>query len=65
MEWIECYGCQRKILPGETHWSVNVHREIFEEGWVIRVIDATSIAVYCEECARLRNFDEIVVPLIS
>ena len=61
----ECYECEREIVQGEKHWSENVHQEIVEDGWVIRVIDATSIAVYCQECARVRNFDGIIVPLIS
>ena len=62
MDWQECYQCQKEIQPGEAYWSVNVHREMFE-GRVITVLNATGVAVYCEDCASNRDFDQIVVPL--
>ena len=65
MDWVECYECEKTIKSGEAHWSVNVHQEILEERGTIRVVEATAVAVYCEECARRRNFDEIIVPVIS
>ncbi len=62
MNWLECCECLKRINPGETCWSVNVHMETPGEGGTIEVIEATGVLVYCEACASMRDFDQIVVP---
>ena len=62
MDLPECYECEREIAPNELYWSVNLHRESFEDG-IIRVQQATAVAVFCEACAGKRDLDQIYVPL--
>ena len=62
MNWEECCDCQKRIYPGETCWSVDVHREMLEEGMTITVLEATGVLVYCEDCASTRDFEQIAVP---
>jgi hypothetical protein len=56
-----CVDCRRSILEGEPMWSVNVHREIFEDG-AISVLQADCHLVLCEPCAAKRDFNRVVVP---
>ena len=62
VNWMECSECQKKIYPGEPCWSVNIHREMVEEGMTTTVIEATGALVYCEDCASKRDFGQIAVP---
>ena len=62
MNWLECSECLKRIYTGETCWSVNVHREMPEEGMTIGVIEATGTLVYCEDCTNIRDFAQIAVP---
>ncbi len=62
MIWLECSECLKRINEGETCWSINVHREMPEKG-SIRVIEVTGSLVYCEDCASIRDFQRIAVPL--
>ena len=45
MNWLECCECLKRINPGETCWSVNVHMETPGEGGAIEVIEATGVLV--------------------
>ena len=56
-----CDVCEKAIPDGETMWSVNVHREVFEDG-AITVLEAASCWVFCEDCANLRDFPNMQVP---
>lgn len=57
-----CVDCHRSILERESMWSVNVHREVFEDG-AISVLQADCYLVLCEACAGKRDFNRVVVPL--
>ena len=57
-----CSICEGFILDGESMWSINVHNEV-SENWVITVLDARSAYTFCEQCARQRDFDNILIPL--
>ena len=57
-----CSICEGFIFDGETMWSVNVHNEV-SENWVTTVLDARSAYIFCEQCARQRDFDNILIPL--
>jgi hypothetical protein len=59
-----CSICEKFILAGETMWSVNVHREVSDDG-AITVLDADSIYIFCEDCAQHRDFLNISIPLID
>lgn len=63
MDFVECYECQRQINPGEPYRSINDHCEMFTVDRTIKVIRAESVATYCMECAALRDFDRIDIPL--
>ena len=43
-------------------WSVNVHHEVSENS-ATTVLDAKSAYIFCEGCARQRDFDNILIPL--
>jgi hypothetical protein len=57
-----CSICEGFIFDGETMWSVNVQHEV-SENWVITVLDANSAYVFCEECAKHRDFANILIPI--
>ena len=57
-----CSICEGFILDGETMWSVNVHHEVSENS-ATTVLDAKSAYIFCEGCARQRDFDNILIPL--
>jgi hypothetical protein len=59
-----CVDCRRSILEGEPMWSVNVHREIFENG-AISVLQADCYLVLCEPCAAKRDFGRVHVPNVA
>ena len=56
-----CSICEGFIFDGETMWSVNVHHET-SENWVTTVLDAKSAYIFCEDCARQLDFDNILIP---
>ena len=56
-----CVDCDKLIADGEPMWSVNVNREVFEDG-AITVLQADSYKVYCEECAQSLDFLGIHIP---
>jgi hypothetical protein len=43
-------------------WAVSVQHEV-SENWVITVLDAKPAYVFCEECAKQRDFDNILIPI--
>ena len=53
----------KKNQRGECCWTVNVKKELVEEGKTIKVIEATGLLIYCEDCAGIRDFHKMVVPL--
>jgi hypothetical protein len=57
-----CSICEGFIFDGETMWSVNVHHEV-SENWVTTVLDAKFAYIFCEQCARQRDFDNLLIPL--
>ena len=57
-----CSICEGFIFDGESMWSVNIHHEI-SENWLITVLDAKSAYVFCEDCAKHRDFDKILIPV--
>ncbi len=57
-----CSICEGFIFDGESMWSVNIHHEI-SENWLITVLDAKSVYVFCEECSKQRDFDNILIPI--
>jgi len=62
MNYLECVECLKRIYPGETCWTINVHRETPTQERTIRVIEATCDLTYCEDCAGARDFKQITVP---
>ena len=56
-----CSNCDKFILAGEKMWSVNVHHEVEKDG-AITVLDAKSVYVYCENCAKQHDFMKISIP---
>ena len=56
-----CSICEGFILDGETMWSVGVHHEV-SENWIIRVLNARSAYIFCEQCASQHDFDNILIP---
>jgi hypothetical protein len=61
MTWESCTACGAEIATGEAAWTVNVHHETFD-GEEIEVLEARLTHVYCEACARSRDFDQLSVP---
>jgi hypothetical protein len=59
-----CVDCHRSILGREPMWSVNVHREVFEDG-AISVLQADCHLVLCEDCAAGRDFGRVHVPNVA
>ena len=57
-----CSICEGFIFDGESMWAVSVQHEV-SENWVTTVLDAKSVYVFCEDCARQRDFDNILIPL--
>ena len=40
MNYLECGECLKRIYPGETCWTINVHRETPTQERTIRVIES-------------------------
>ncbi len=59
-EGFPCDGCDKPILAGTPMWSVNVHKEVYEDG-VINVLMANSAKIFCEECAESLDFSSIEI----
>jgi hypothetical protein len=57
-----CSICEGFIFDGESMWAVSVQHEV-SENWVITVLDAKPAYVFCEECAKQRDFDNILIPI--
>jgi len=62
MDWLKCFKCGKNIDENEIHYTINLHKEVFESGGV-SVIEADTIKVYCLQCAELFDFNSISVPL--
>ena len=61
IDWAECHECEAVIKGKEPYWSVNVHKERFEQG-AVEVMQATAVAVFCDSCASKRDLYQIHVP---
>jgi hypothetical protein len=57
-----CSSCNKSIFSGETMWSINVHREVDERGG-LTVLLADCIYLFCEDCAKQYDFNNISVPM--
>ena len=56
-----CFECDGVIPDGVPMWSINLHREVYGDG-VITVLEADCVFVFCEKCAKLKDFTKIHVP---
>jgi len=59
---MQCTICTNKIPDGESMWSVNIHKEI-ANGVIIKVLEAESYWIFCEDCAKERDLSKVTIPM--
>jgi len=59
----KCFHCDKEIKENEEHITINVHREVLLDDYTIQVNQADCMNMYCFECSKLFDFDNIIIPL--
>jgi hypothetical protein len=60
-EGFPCFKCDKNIPDGTSMWSITINHETLEKNGM-NVHSSDCYHVFCEECAKTKDFSKIIVP---